>query len=55
MTWYVNQIIRRTSFEPKVLTITCIEQEKLDSLSKEQAVKADFIIVIPSSMTKTRQ
>ena len=55
MTWYVNQIIRRTSFEPKVLTITCIEQEKLDSLSKEQAAKADFIILIPASMTKTRQ
>jgi uncharacterized iron-regulated protein len=54
MVWYVDQIIRRTSYEPKKLTITCIEQENLDSLSQEQAATADFIILIPASMTKTR-
>ncbi|MCX6278298.1 MAG: ChaN family lipoprotein [Bacteroidetes bacterium] len=52
--WYVNQIIRKTSFEPKILTISCIEQENIDTLSKAEESKADFIIVIPSSMTKTR-
>ena len=52
--WYANQIIRKTSFEPRILTITCIEQENTDSLSSADAAKADFIIVIPSSMTKTR-
>ncbi|MEI6433291.1 MAG: ChaN family lipoprotein [Bacteroidota bacterium] len=52
--WYVNQIIRKTSFEPKILTISCIEQENIDTLSKAEVSKADFIIVIPSSMTKTR-
>jgi uncharacterized iron-regulated protein len=54
MVWYVNQIIRKTSFEPKLMTITCIEQSRTDSLSEEQAKKADFIIVIPEGMTKTR-
>jgi uncharacterized iron-regulated protein len=48
--WYVKQAIRKTSFELKILTITCLEQENMDTISKIDAVKADFIIVIPSSM-----
>lgn len=52
--WYVNQAIRKTSFELKILTITTIEQENIDTISKTDAGKADFIIVIPSSMTKTQ-
>jgi uncharacterized iron-regulated protein len=51
--WYVNQAIRKTSYELKILTITCLEQEKIDTISKQDAAKADFIIVIPSSMTQT--
>jgi uncharacterized iron-regulated protein len=52
--WYTNQIIRKTSYEPKILTISCVEQENIDSLSQEQESIADFIILIPTSMTKTR-
>jgi uncharacterized iron-regulated protein len=48
--WYVNQAIRKTSFELKILTISCLEQENIDTISKKDAAKADFIIVIPSSM-----
>ncbi len=48
--WYVNQAIRKTSFELKILTISCIEQENIDTISKTDARKADFMIVIPSSM-----
>ncbi|HNY02129.1 MAG TPA: ChaN family lipoprotein [Bacteroidales bacterium] len=48
--WYVNQAIRKTSLDLKVLTIACIEQENIDTLSAKDAAKADFIIVIPSSM-----
>jgi len=51
--WYVNQAIRKTSYELKILTITCLEQENIDTVSKQDAAKADFIIVIPSSMTQT--
>ncbi|MEI7500535.1 MAG: ChaN family lipoprotein [Bacteroidota bacterium] len=52
--WYVTQAIRKTSFEIKILTITCIEQENIDTISKQDAAKADFIIVTPSSMIKTQ-
>jgi uncharacterized iron-regulated protein len=48
--WYVNQAIRKTSFELKILTISCLEQENIDTISKQDAAKADFIIIIPSSM-----
>lgn len=48
--WYVNQAIRKTSFELKILTISCQEQENIDTISKKDAAKADFVIIIPSSM-----
>jgi uncharacterized iron-regulated protein len=48
--WYVNQAIRKTSFELKIMTISCLEQENIDTISKKDAVKADFVIIIPSSM-----
>jgi uncharacterized iron-regulated protein len=48
--WYVKQAIRKTSFELKILTISCLEQENIDTISKQDAAKADFIIIIPSSM-----
>jgi uncharacterized iron-regulated protein len=51
--WYVRQAIRKTNFDLKIMTITCQEQENIDTLSNADAQKADFIIVIPSSMTKT--
>ncbi|MCK9421168.1 MAG: ChaN family lipoprotein [Bacteroidales bacterium] len=52
--WYVKQAIRKTSFDLKILTITCLEQGNIDTLSQNDAKKADFLIVIPSSMTKTQ-
>jgi len=51
--WYVQQAIRKTSYELKILTISCLEQENIDTLSKNDAKKADFLIVVPSTMTKT--
>lgn len=54
MVWYTRQIIRKTSYDPKLMTITCVEQENIDTISEETRRKADFIIVIPSSMTKGR-
>lgn len=47
--WYVKQE------QPKlnIQNITVVEQEDISSLSDENATKADFIIVVPSNMTKT--
>lgn len=52
--WYVNTYGKRLPYIPKVLTITTVEQDTLGELSKENLGKADFIICIPSSMTRTR-
>jgi uncharacterized iron-regulated protein len=52
--WYVGEYGKRQPEMTRVLTITCVEQDNLDKLSDEYMGKADFIIVIPSSMTRTR-
>jgi len=48
--WYVRQAIRKTSFDLRILTIACIEQENIATLPASEAAKADFTIIIPSSM-----
>jgi hypothetical protein len=47
--WYLNK------YNPsiKVLTITTVSQDDIDKITDENKGLADFIIVIPSSMTKT--
>jgi len=52
--WYLKDFARRFPFDINILTITCVEQDDLDNLSDEYLGKADYIICIPSSMTKTR-
>ncbi len=47
--WY----LKRLKPELKILTINSSEQDDLDSLRKENEGKADFIIAVPTSMTKT--
>lgn len=47
--WYLN----RYSPSAKSLTITTVLQENIDKLSDESRDKADFVIVIPVSMTRT--
>jgi uncharacterized iron-regulated protein len=49
ITWYLKH------YNPnlKIVTITTVEAETADSLSKEDKTKADYIIVIPDDMTKT--
>lgn len=47
--WYVKKYAPETS----ILTIGTVEQENIDSLNENNKGMADFIIVIPSSMTKT--
>ena len=48
--WYLNQEIRKTPYELKIMTISCLEQENIDTISKRDAAKADFVIVIPATM-----
>lgn len=47
--WYVNE------YRPglNIKTITTVSQDDIYSLEEENAAKADFIIVVPSDMTKT--
>jgi uncharacterized iron-regulated protein len=51
--WYARYYINRTNFPLKIMTISCIEQENPDTISAAEKGKADYIIVIPSSMTRT--
>ncbi len=47
--WYLKK------YNPhlNILTITTVEQDKMDSLQQENIGKANFIILVPQSMTKT--
>jgi uncharacterized iron-regulated protein len=47
--WYLQQ----TQPSLKIITISCVEQNQLDELDEENIGIADFIIVIPETMTKT--
>jgi uncharacterized iron-regulated protein len=47
--WYLNKYSPST----KSLTITTVLQENIDKMSDESRNKADFVIVIPESMTRT--
>ncbi|TSA27930.1 MAG: iron-regulated protein [Bacteroidetes bacterium] len=51
--WYLKDYARKFSFDIRVMTITCVEQDDIENLSEENLGKADFIICIPGSMTKT--
>ena len=47
--WYLNQ------YRPglNIMTIASVEQEETDKLTEENEALADYILVIPASMTKT--
>lgn len=47
--WYLN----KDDTNLKIVTVSVIEQENIYKFEKENKLKADFIIVVPSSMTKT--
>lgn len=47
--WYLQQLSDRAS----ILTITTVEQDDLSQLNEDNLKLADFIIVVPTSMTKT--
>lgn len=47
--WY----LRRALPEVKVVILTTVSQDKLDKMESEHGEKADFILVTPSTMTKS--
>ena len=47
--WYLKQ----TDKKLKIGTVTTVEQDDLSKLDKENIGRADFIIVVPTDMTKT--
>ncbi|GAB1403583.1 ChaN family lipoprotein [Lentimicrobium sp.] len=49
ISWY----LRQSAPDLKIITISSCEQTSLDTLATENKNKADFILVIPESMTKT--
>lgn len=52
--WYLNDNLKKTNFTLKIMTIACVEQANIDTIAKSDIGKADYIIVIPSSMTKSQ-
>ena len=45
--------IKLKNNDAKILTISTVEQDEIENLEEEYKNKADFIIAVPSSMTKT--
>lgn len=52
--YYLNEINKKTDINLKILTISTVEQDTIEELSKENLGKADFIICIPSDMIKSQ-
>lgn len=47
--WYLKQGVPNL----KVVTVSVVEQDAVKTFNPEEKLKADFIIVVPSTMTKT--
>ncbi|NJM26624.1 MAG: ChaN family lipoprotein [Bacteroidia bacterium] len=47
--WYLKQARPKI----KIVTLQVVEQDSVDKLADENMTKADFVIVVPSDMTKT--
>lgn len=47
--WYIAQ----AKPQLKILTIATVEQDSIDDLDEEYHQQADFVLVVPSTMTKT--
>ncbi|GGK54686.1 MULTISPECIES: ChaN family lipoprotein [Flavobacteriaceae] len=49
----INWYLKKGNSSLKISTVSVIEQENIKKFNKENKLKADFIIVVPPSMTKT--
>ncbi|MEX1382727.1 ChaN family lipoprotein [Lutibacter sp.] len=49
----INWYLKKGNSNLKISTVSVIEQENIKKFNKENKLKADFIIVVPPTMTKT--
>jgi len=49
----INWYLKQGQPNLKIITVSVVEQENLKKLDKENKLKANFIIVVPPTMTKT--
>ena len=49
----INWYLKKGNNALKISTVSVIEQENVNKFNKENKLKADFIIVVPTTMTKT--
>ncbi|AMC11475.1 iron-regulated protein [Lutibacter profundi] len=49
----INWYLKLQNKHLKIITVSVVEQENVKKLDNENKLKADFIIVVPSTMTKT--
>jgi len=52
--YYINEINKKTDITLNILTISTVEQDTIEDLSKENLGKADFIICVQSDMIKSQ-
>jgi len=51
----MNWFLHRANPDLKIVTISTVEQDSLEELDGDSREKADFIIAVPTSMTKTNR
>jgi len=49
----INWYLKKGNNSLKIITVSVVEQDNIKKFNKENKQKADFIIVVPSTMTKT--
>jgi uncharacterized iron-regulated protein len=49
----INWYLKQSEPSLKVVTVSVVEQDVIEKFNPEEKFKADFIIVVPSTMTKT--
>ena len=49
----INWYLKQANNNLNIITVSVEEQENLKKLNKENRLKADFIIIVPPTMTKT--
>jgi uncharacterized iron-regulated protein len=49
----INWYLKQNANSLKVVTVSVVEQQNLNKFNQENKLKADFIIVVPETMTKT--
>lgn len=49
----INWYLKQSEPELKIVTVSVVEQDDIKKFNPEEKLKADFIIVVPTNMTKT--